>query len=106
MRRIHAIEPDGAARFRARFGRFQWVAAPFPSQSDYTLLTCVLGTVHAAQPRPCLPRGRPSLAAIVSATSARLKRAPIGPAGAPAPKARIGTCSRVWSKPLNVGSLP
>src|SRR3984957_11820210 len=45
---------------------------------------------QAAQARPCVPRGRPSLAAIVSATSARLDRAPIGPGGAPAPKARIG----------------
>jgi hypothetical protein len=53
------------------------------------------GEGQAAQARPWAPRGRPSLAAIVSATSARLARAPIGPAAAPAPKARIGTCSRV-----------
>ena len=55
---------------------------------------------HAAQAFPCRPFGRPSLAANVSPMSARLMRPPIGPAGAPAPKARIGTCSRVWSKPL------
>ena len=61
---------------------------------------------HEAHARPWAPRGRLSLTAIVSATSAKLARAPIGPGRAPAPKARIGTCSRVWSKPRNVGSLP
>ena len=35
----------------------------------------------SAQARPWAPRGRPSLTAIVSATSARLDRAPIGPCG-------------------------
>jgi hypothetical protein len=53
------------------------------------------GEGQAAQARPWAPRGRPSFWAIVSATSARLARAPIGPGRAPAPKARIGTCSRV-----------
>ena len=38
--------------------------------------------------------------------SARLSRAPIGPGATPPPKARIGTCSRVWSLPRQVGSLP
>src|SRR5580704_13756639 len=50
---------------------------------------------HCVQARPWGPRGRPSLTAIVSPTSAKLARAPIGPGRAPAPKARIGTCSRV-----------
>jgi hypothetical protein len=50
---------------------------------------------HCVQARPWGPRGRPRLLAIVSPTSARLARAPIEPGEAPAPKARIGTCSRV-----------
>jgi hypothetical protein len=104
---------------RVRFERFQSIAAPFPSQSNgqmihshivtlyfviddkqplgqvHTEPPSVKAEAHAAQGRPCDPCGRPSFAAIVAATSARLERAPIGPAAAPAPKARIGTCSRV-----------
>jgi hypothetical protein len=101
---------------RVRFERFQRIAAPSPSRSNcrygikynlymlYTKPRCtpkraaapsVDGEAQAAQARPWAPRGKPSLTAIVSATSARLVRAPIGPAGASAPKARIGTCSRV-----------
>ncbi len=53
--------------------------------------------IHASQLVPDGGAGRPSLRAIVAAMSASVERAPIGPAGAPPPKARIGTCSRVWS---------
>jgi hypothetical protein len=85
---------------RVRFERFQRIAAPFSSQLEpYTHKRAVAPSVdgegQAAQARPCVPHGRPSLTAIVSAMSARLARAPIGPGGTPAPKARIGTCSRV-----------
>ena len=55
-------------------------------------------------------RAAPSAGRASRRSSRRCRRAmcaaPIGPAGAPAPKARIGTCSRVWSKPRKVGSLP
>ena len=43
----------------------------------------VEGDAHGAQARPCGPGGRPSLAAMVSATSASVARAPIGPGFAP-----------------------
>ena len=85
---------------RVRFERFQRIAAPFSSQLEpytrkHAAAPSVDGEGQAFQARPWAPRGKPSLTATVSPTSARLARAPSGPGGTPAPKARIGTCSRV-----------
>ena len=58
------------------------------------------------QPVPAAGVGRPRCAATVAPMSANVSRRPIAPPPRPGPKPRIGTCSRVWSVPRQVGSLP
>src|SRR5690606_16443813 len=55
---------------------------------------------------PCLPGAMPSQCAMVSPISDRTGRKPMDPLGSAGENSRIGTCSRVWSVPRQVGSLP